>query len=98
MIVEVGGAGTIAQSIAAVAYRGVISLVGHLAHDTTGMNLLDFTYSGATLRDRRRQERPGGHEQSLAQAMSAVNTWLPGPRVTGVPPGTVTRARVPGAT
>jgi hypothetical protein len=24
-------------------YRGVISLVGHLAHDTTGMNLLDFT-------------------------------------------------------
>lgn len=47
---EVSGAGTITQSIAAVAYRGVISLVGHLAHDTTGMNLLDFTYSGATLR------------------------------------------------
>jgi NADPH:quinone reductase-like Zn-dependent oxidoreductase len=50
VIVEVGGAGTIAQSIAAIAYRGIISLVGHLAHDTTGMNLLDFTYSGATLR------------------------------------------------
>ncbi|MFF7651708.1 zinc-binding dehydrogenase [Streptomyces sp. NPDC007983] len=50
VIVEVGGAGTRAQSIAAIAYAGVISLVGHLAHDTTGMNLLDFTYSGATLR------------------------------------------------
>ncbi len=50
VIVEVGGAGTIAQSIAAIAYRGVISLVGHITHDTTGMNLLDFTYSGATLR------------------------------------------------
>jgi len=50
LIVEVGGAGTIAQSIAAVAYRGIISLVGHVAHDAAGMNLLDFTYSGATLR------------------------------------------------
>ncbi|MFE6031706.1 zinc-dependent alcohol dehydrogenase family protein [Streptomyces niveus] len=50
VIVEVGGAGTIAQSVAAVAYRGTISLVGHLAYDTTGMNLLDFSYSGATLR------------------------------------------------
>jgi NADPH:quinone reductase-like Zn-dependent oxidoreductase len=50
VIVEVGGAGTIAQSLAAIAYRGVISLVGNLAHDTTGMSLLDFTYSGATLR------------------------------------------------
>ncbi|MEJ8302934.1 NAD(P)-dependent alcohol dehydrogenase [Saccharibacillus sacchari] len=50
LIVEVGGAGTIAQSIKAVAYRGVISLVGHIAHTTVGMNLLDFTSSGATLR------------------------------------------------
>jgi NADPH:quinone reductase-like Zn-dependent oxidoreductase len=50
ILVEVGGAGTIAQSLKAVAYRGTISLVGHVAHDSTGMNLLDFTYSGATLR------------------------------------------------
>jgi len=49
-VIEVGGAGTIAESIKSVAYRGMISSVGHLAFNETGMNLLDFTYSGATLR------------------------------------------------
>jgi aryl-alcohol dehydrogenase-like predicted oxidoreductase len=43
-------AGTIAQSNTAITYRGIVSLVGHLAYDTTGMNPLDITYSGATLR------------------------------------------------
>ncbi|MCX5094005.1 zinc-binding dehydrogenase [Streptomyces sp. NBC_00365] len=46
VIVEVGGAGTMAQSVAAIAYRGTISLVGHLAYEEKGLNLLDFTYSG----------------------------------------------------
>jgi len=50
IVVEVGGAGTIAQSTLAVAHRGTISLIGHVAYDTAGMNLLHFTYSGATLR------------------------------------------------
>ncbi|GJF24917.1 hypothetical protein [Streptomyces sp. HO565] len=50
IIVEVGGAGTIAQSTLAVAHRVTISLIGHIAYDTTGMNLLHFTCSGATLR------------------------------------------------
>ncbi|WP_304598660.1 zinc-dependent alcohol dehydrogenase family protein [Micromonospora sicca] len=68
VIVEVGGAGTIAQSIAAVAYRGVISLVGHVAYDTTGMNLLDFTYSGATLR------AIGGGSRSDLEDMNRVIT------------------------
>ncbi|MFJ8001251.1 NAD(P)-dependent alcohol dehydrogenase [Streptomyces sp. NPDC096310] len=68
VIVEVGGAGTIAQSIAAVAYRGTISLVGHVAHDTTGMNLLDFTYSGATLR------AIGGGSRSDLEDMNRVIT------------------------
>ncbi|MFF9496935.1 MDR/zinc-dependent alcohol dehydrogenase-like family protein [Streptomyces flaveolus] len=48
--VEVGGAGTIAQSTLAVAHRVTISLIGHAAYDITGMNLLHFTCSGATLR------------------------------------------------
>jgi NADPH:quinone reductase-like Zn-dependent oxidoreductase len=64
--VEVGGAGTIAQSIAAVAYRGITSLVGHLAHDTIGTNLLDFTYSGATLR------AIGGGSRSDLEGMNRV--------------------------
>ncbi|WP_307783605.1 zinc-binding dehydrogenase [Streptomyces spinoverrucosus] len=68
VVVEVGGAGTIAQSIKAVAYRGVISLVGHVAHDTTGMNLLDFTYSGATLR------AIGGGSRSDLEDMNRVIT------------------------
>ncbi|MFF8882371.1 zinc-binding dehydrogenase [Streptomyces flaveolus] len=50
IIVEVGGAGTIAQSTLAVAHRVTISLIGHIAYDTAGMNLLHFTCSGATLR------------------------------------------------
>ncbi|WP_246097103.1 zinc-dependent alcohol dehydrogenase family protein [Streptomyces botrytidirepellens] len=56
VIVEIGGAGTPAQSIKAVAYRGVISQVGHVSlfgdvpPETTGVNLLEFTASGATLR------------------------------------------------
>ncbi|MEV6153247.1 zinc-binding dehydrogenase [Nonomuraea sp. NPDC052129] len=68
VVVEVGGAGTIAQSVAAVAYRGVISLVGHVAYDTTGMNLLDFTYSGATLR------AIGGGSRSDLEDMNRVIT------------------------
>ncbi|MFE2990601.1 NAD(P)-dependent alcohol dehydrogenase [Streptomyces sp. NPDC059262] len=68
IIVEVGGAGTITQSIAAVAYRGVISLVGHVAFDTTGMSLLDFTYSGATLR------AIGGGSRSDLEDMNRVIT------------------------
>jgi NADPH:quinone reductase-like Zn-dependent oxidoreductase len=50
VIVEVGGAGTIAQSIAAVAYRGVISLTGNVAPATTGIDVVSLLYSSATLR------------------------------------------------
>ncbi|MEV4021083.1 NAD(P)-dependent alcohol dehydrogenase [Nonomuraea angiospora] len=50
VIVEVGGAGTIAQSIAAVAYRGVISLTGNVAPATTGLDIVDLLYAQVTLR------------------------------------------------
>ncbi|MFI6697561.1 NAD(P)-dependent alcohol dehydrogenase [Streptomyces sp. NPDC050509] len=49
LVVEIGGAGTISQSIAAVAYGGRISLVGNLASGG-GMDLTRFFRRGATLR------------------------------------------------
>ena len=49
-IVEVGGAGTIAQSIAAISYGGEIALVGQLAPSPDGMDVMSFFFSGATLR------------------------------------------------
>lgn len=48
-IVEVGGNGTISQSIAAIAFRGNISLVGQLSGSSTDMDLMSFFFSGATL-------------------------------------------------
>ncbi|GHA70078.1 MULTISPECIES: zinc-dependent alcohol dehydrogenase family protein [Streptomyces] len=68
VVVEVGGAGSIAQSITAVAYRGVISLVGHLQMNSTGMNILDFALSGATLR------AIGGGSRSDLEDMNRVIT------------------------
>lgn len=49
-IVEVGGPGTIAQSIAALARGGEIALVGLLAPIGDGMNLIDFFLGQAKLR------------------------------------------------
>jgi NADPH:quinone reductase-like Zn-dependent oxidoreductase len=49
-IVEVGGTGTIAQSIKSVTYDGEIALVGMLAPSESGMSLLDFFLSQSTLR------------------------------------------------
>ncbi|MET7543462.1 NAD(P)-dependent alcohol dehydrogenase [Streptomyces sp. NPDC005507] len=49
LVVEIGGAGTISQSIAAVADGGLISLVGNLASGG-GMDLTQFFRRGATLR------------------------------------------------
>ncbi|MFF5565561.1 NAD(P)-dependent alcohol dehydrogenase [Streptomyces sp. NPDC012623] len=49
LVVEIGGAGTISQSITAVAHGGRISLVGNLAAGD-GMDLTRFFQRGATLR------------------------------------------------
>ncbi|MBB4684282.1 zinc-dependent alcohol dehydrogenase family protein [Amycolatopsis jiangsuensis] len=49
LVVEIGGAGTIAQSLTALAYGGRISLVGNLASGE-GMDLTRFLQRGATLR------------------------------------------------
>ncbi len=49
LVVEIGGAGTIRQSITALAHGGRISLVGNLAPGD-GMDLTEFLNRGATLR------------------------------------------------
>ncbi len=49
-VVEVGGSGTIAQSIKSVAHAGEIALVGMLDPTHEGMSLVDFFVSQSTLR------------------------------------------------
>ena len=49
-VVEVGGSGTIAQSIKSVAHAGEIALVGMLDPTPEGMSLIDFFLSQSTLR------------------------------------------------
>lgn len=49
-VVEVGGSGTIAQSIKSVTYDGEIALVGMLDPTPEGMSLIDFFLSQSTLR------------------------------------------------
>ena len=44
-VIEVGGTGTILQSIKSVTYKGEIALVGMLAPSDTGMSLIDFFLS-----------------------------------------------------
>ncbi len=48
-VVEVGGSGTIAQSIKSVAHAGEIALVGMLDPTPEGMSLIDFFLSQSTL-------------------------------------------------
>jgi NADPH:quinone reductase-like Zn-dependent oxidoreductase len=49
-VVEVGGSGTITQSIESVAHAGEIALVGMLDPTNEGMSLIDFFLSQSTLR------------------------------------------------
>src|SRR6267142_6122972 len=49
-IVEVGGPGTLAQSLKAVTYGGEISLVGALAESNAGLDFISLFMSQATLR------------------------------------------------
>jgi NADPH:quinone reductase-like Zn-dependent oxidoreductase len=49
-VVEVGGSGTIAQSIKSIAHAGEIALVGMLDPTPEGMGLIDFFLSQSTLR------------------------------------------------
>ena len=50
LVVEVGGAGTITQSLEALALRGTISFVGHLAGAGNGLDLMSFFLRAATLK------------------------------------------------
>ncbi|MFD8726949.1 zinc-binding dehydrogenase [Streptomyces sp. NPDC059611] len=50
LVVEVGGAATIPQSVEALALHGTISLVGHLGGAGQGMDLMPLSLRFATLR------------------------------------------------
>ncbi len=50
LVVEVGGAGSLAQSIDALAYGGRIALIGNLAPAGEDIDLMQFFWNGATLR------------------------------------------------
>lgn len=50
LVVEVGGAATISQSVKALALHGTISLVGHLGGSEQGMSLMPLSLRFATLR------------------------------------------------
>ena len=50
LVVEIGGAGSLAQSVRALAYGGRISLVGNLASSGEAMDLMEFFWNGSTLR------------------------------------------------
>jgi NADPH:quinone reductase-like Zn-dependent oxidoreductase len=49
-VVEVGGSGSIAQSIKSVAHAGEVALIGMLDPTLDGMSLIDFFLSQSTLR------------------------------------------------
>ena len=49
-VVEVGGPGTLAQSLKAVTYGGEIALVGALAESNAGLDFMSLFMSQATLR------------------------------------------------
>jgi NADPH:quinone reductase-like Zn-dependent oxidoreductase len=49
-VVEVGGGGTVAQSLGALALGGRISLVGSLAGAGEGLDLMRFFFAGAAMR------------------------------------------------
>ena len=50
LVVEVGGAGSLAQSIRALGYGGRISLIGNLAPGGENIDMMQFFWNGATLR------------------------------------------------
>jgi NADPH:quinone reductase-like Zn-dependent oxidoreductase len=50
LVVEIGGAGSLAQSSRALAYGGRISLIGNLAPSGEDIDLMQFFWNGSTLR------------------------------------------------
>jgi NADPH:quinone reductase-like Zn-dependent oxidoreductase len=50
LVVEIGGPGSLAQSIRALAYGGRISLIGNLAPSGEDIDLMQFFWHGSSLR------------------------------------------------
>jgi NADPH:quinone reductase-like Zn-dependent oxidoreductase len=50
LVVEIGGAGSLAQSTQALAYGGRISLIGNLAPSGEDIDLMQFFWNGSSLR------------------------------------------------
>ncbi|WP_434631691.1 zinc-dependent alcohol dehydrogenase family protein [Chromobacterium sp. CV08] len=66
-IVEVGGKGTLAQSLAAVAPGGEIAVIGFLADGAAEMDFMRYFLSGATLR-----RIAVGHREGLEAMLRAI--------------------------
>ncbi len=67
-VVEVGGAGTIGQSLSAVRWGGEVVLVGFLTTDNPGMDYFQLKGSGATVRAIGVGDRAGLEDLSRAVA------------------------------
>lgn len=71
-IVEVGGPGTIGQSIEAVAYGGEIASIGFLSRDDPGIDFFALKRSGATIRNIMVGDRDGLIELSRTIAVAGL--------------------------
>jgi alcohol dehydrogenase len=69
-VVEVGGPGTIGESLQAVAYGGEIASIGFLTTDNPGIDFFELKRSGATFRNIAVGSREG--LQELARAITLV--------------------------
>jgi NADPH:quinone reductase-like Zn-dependent oxidoreductase len=71
-VVEVGGPGTIGQSLRAVAYGGEIASIGFLTTENPGIDFFELKRSGATFRNIAVGSREGLQDLARAVAMAGV--------------------------
>ena len=71
-VVEVGGPGTIGESLRAVAYGGEIASIGFLSTENPGIDFFALKRSGATFRNIAVGNREGLQDLARAVAMAGV--------------------------
>jgi NADPH:quinone reductase-like Zn-dependent oxidoreductase len=71
-VVEVGGPGTIGESLRAVAYGGEIASIGFLTTENPGIDFFELKRSGATFRNIAVGNREGLQDLARAVAMAGV--------------------------
>ena len=75
-VVEVGGPGTIGESLQAVAYGGEIASIGFLTTDNPGIDFFKLKRSGATFRNIAVGSREGLQELARAIAMVGIKPMI----------------------